>query len=102
MILRSNPATDLDRADQAWFDSDTPTNDEAIREIDAAAAKHGLVRTREYWLQTFSMPEGKVVRRGFCYRPEPSGLANRVEARRGKAVAGMTSAEMAREIRERE
>lgn len=104
MIVRSNPPniSDLDLADQAWFDSDAPTNDQAIREIDAEAARHGLVRTREYWLQTFSLPDGRVVRRGFCYRPEPSGLADRVAARRGAGVVGATAAQIVREMRDGE
>src|SRR5438067_999418 len=35
MIVRSNPPADaeLDHAELAWFDSDAPTNEEAIREI---------------------------------------------------------------------
>jgi len=102
MIVRSNPQADLDHVDQAWFDSDSAGNDEAIREIDAEAARHGLVRTREYWLQTFAMPDGKIVRRGFCYRPEPSGLADRVAARRGTVVQGASSAQIVRELREQE
>ena len=106
MIVRSNPPanTDLDHADQAWFDSDAGTNDAAIQDVDAEAAKHGLVRTREYWLQTFRMPDGKIVRRGFCYRPDPggSGLADRLASRRGTATQGATSAQMVREIREQE
>jgi len=99
MIVRSNPP-DLDRADQAWFDSDATTNTEAIREIDLEAAKHGLVRTREYWLQTFRMPDGRVVRRGFCYRPEPWGLAERMADRRGTDAKGQTAAEIVREMRD--
>lgn len=104
MIVRSNPdaGSDLDQADQAWFDSDAASNDEAIREIDAEAAKHGLVRTREYWLQTFSMPGGRVVRRGFCYRPEPSDRVARVAARRGPQMEGMPSAQLVREMRDGE
>ena len=98
MIARSNPSAteELDRADQAWFDSDAPTNTEAIREIDAEAAKHGLVRAREYWLQTFKTPDGKVVRRGFCYRPEPWGMAEGIAARRGTEVKGQTAAQIVR------
>lgn len=104
MIVRSNPAgnADLDQVDQAWFDSDAPTNAEAIREIDMQAAKHGLARTREYWLQTFELPDGRIVRRGFCYRPGPSGFADRVAARRGNNVGGMTAAEMIRAMRDAE
>jgi hypothetical protein len=98
MIVRSSDA-DLDHAGLAWFDSDAPTNDEAIREIDAEAARHGLVRTREYWLQRLQLPDGRLVFRGICYRPEPSGLSDRVAARRGSAVAGMSSAEIIREMR---
>jgi len=103
MIVRFNPpGADLDQADQAWFDSDAATNTDAIREIDTEAAKHGLVRTREYWLQTFSLPDGRVVRRGFCYRPEPTGRVERVAARRGQEVAGTTSAQLVREMRDGE
>jgi hypothetical protein len=104
MIVRSNPSSEdeLDRADQAWFDSDAPTNTEAIREIDTEAAKHGVVRTREYWLQTFELPDHGVVRRGFCYRPGPSGFAERVAARRGDEVRGMTAAQMIRDMRDGE
>ncbi len=47
----------------------------------------------------FSLPDGRLVFRGFCYRPEPSGLADRVAARRGTTVQGMSSAEIVREIR---
>src|SRR5947207_15993932 len=99
MIVRSNPATEIARADMAWFDSDAAENDRAIREIDAGAARYGLVRTREYWLQSFAMPDRWVVRRGFCYRPETSDLADRVTARRGAAVAGATAAEIVRQAR---
>jgi hypothetical protein len=106
VIVRCNPSgdSDLDRADQAWFDSDASTNAEAIREIDAEAARHGLVRTREYWLQTFTLPDGRIVRRGFCYRPEPAstGRLERVAQRRGTQVHGMSTAQMIREIRDQE
>jgi hypothetical protein len=102
MIVRSNPAADLDHADMAWFESDAPTNSEAIREIDAEAARHGLARTREYWLLRFSLPDGRLVFRGFCYRPEPTGLVDRMAARRGTAIQGMSSAEIVREMRGQE
>jgi predicted polyphosphate/ATP-dependent NAD kinase len=102
MIVRWKPEVGLDQADQAWFDSDAPTNSEAIREIDAEAARHGLVRTREYWLQTFSLPDGRVVRRGFCYRPEPSNIAERVAERRGTDVVGAPSSELIRASRDEE
>ncbi len=102
MIVRYNPPTaiDLDNADQAWFDSDASTNDQAIREIDVEAARHGLVRTREYWLQTFSLPDGRVVRRGFCYRPEQSHRVERVAGRRGPEMEGTPSAQLVREMRD--
>lgn len=100
MIVCSNPEKGLDQVDQAWFDSDAPTNREAIQEIDAEAARHGLVRTREYWLQTFPRPDGRLVRRGFCYRPEPSGLDRRVAARRGAALEGESSSEIVRAARD--
>jgi hypothetical protein len=101
MIVRSKPTgdADLDQADQAWFESDAESNDQAIREIDAEAAKHGLIRTREYWLHTFKMPDGRVVRRGFCYRPEPWGLAEDTASRRGNEPQGQTAAEIVREMR---
>lgn len=102
MIVRSNPISDLDRVDQAWFDSDASSNDQAIREIDAEATRYGLVRTREYWLQTFSLPDGRVVRRGFCYRPEPSGRVDRVAGRRGEAMEGTPSGQLVRETRDGE
>lgn len=100
MIVRSNPPVDLDQADQAWFDSDASTNTEAIREIDAEASKHGLVRTREYWLQTFKMPDGRIVRRGFCYRPEPWGRSDEIATRRGNESVGATAAQIVREMRD--
>ena len=102
MIARSNPPTnvDLDHADQAWFDSDASSNIDAISEIDVEAAKHGLVRIREYWLQTFKMPDGRIVRRGFCYRPEPWGRADDIAVRRGTEPAGHTSAQIVREMRD--
>ena len=104
MIVRSNPKpnAELDQADQAWFDSDAPSNVEAIREIDAEAGKHGLVRTREYWLQTLLNPDGRVVRRGFCYRPEPSGRLERVVKRRGIDPEGPASQELIRAMRDEE
>lgn len=100
MIVRHKPEMGLEGADLAWFDSDAPTNDEAIREIDAEAARFGLVRTREYWLQTFSLPDGRVVRRGFCYRPETSNLPERVAARRGPEMEGTPSSELIRAMRD--
>ena len=102
MIVRSNPPAGLDQVDQAWFDSDAPTNTDAIREIDAEAAKHGLVRTREYWLQTFSLPDGRIVRRGFCYRPEQTGRLERVASRRGASLEGASSAQIVRDMRDGE
>jgi hypothetical protein len=102
MIIRSNPEHGLETVDQAWFDSDAPSNADAIREIDAEAAKYGLVRTREYWLQTFSLSDGRVVRRGFCYRPEPSGRADRLARQRGPAAEGPSSADLVRQIRDEE
>jgi hypothetical protein len=101
MIVRHNPETGLDTVDQAWFDSDASTNAEAIREIDAEAAKYGLTRTREYWLQTFSF-EDKVVHRGFCYRPELSEKVKRVEERRGIETIGLPSDKLVRSIRDEE
>ena len=102
MIVGSNPPVDseLDKVDLAWFDSDSPSNDQAIREVDAAAAAHGLVRVREYWLQTFSLPDGRVVRRGFCHRPAPTGLSDRLDARRGTVITGMSSTQMIRDMRD--
>ncbi len=102
MIVRMSPDKDLAQVDQAWFDSDAGTNTDAIREIDAEAAKYGLVRTREYWLQTFRLPDGRVVRRGFCYRPGPSDTAEHIAERRGTVVAGASSVDIVREMRERE
>lgn len=100
MIVRSSPAMGLGEADQAWFESDADGNDAAIREIDAAAARHGLVRVREYWLQTGRLPDGRIVRRGFCYRPAPSDLAARMEARRAADPLAVPAAEMVRQIRD--
>jgi hypothetical protein len=104
MIVRMNPPheADLTVADQAWFDSDAATNSDAIREIDAAAGRHGLVRSREYWLQTFTMPDGRVVRRGFCYRPEPSARTERVAARRSPSPEGISSESLVRQMRDEE
>jgi hypothetical protein len=100
VIVRRKPESGLEQAEQAWFDSDAPTNAEAIREIDAEAARFGLVRTREYWLQTFSLPDGRIVRRGFCYRPEPSRLAERVATRRGTKIVGTPAADLIRAARD--
>lgn len=101
MIIRSNPPgpSELDRADQAWFDSDAESNDQALREIDAEAARHGLVRVNEYWLQKHPLPDGRVVRRGFCYRPEDSKLMERLEKRRNSEPVGTSSGELVREVR---
>src|SRR5687767_3295726 len=101
MVVRSNPSTDavLDQADQAWFESDAESNDQAIREIDAEAARHGLVRVNEYWLQKHTLPNGKIVRRGFCYRPEESHLLQRLEHNRASEPLGTSSGELVREIR---
>jgi hypothetical protein len=101
MIVRSNPPgdADLDRAEQAWFESDAESNDQAIREIDAEAARHGLVRVNEYWLQKHPLPDGKVVRRGFCYRPEDTNLVQRLEGRRSSEPLGTSSGELVRETR---
>ncbi len=102
MIVRMNPSTGLDEAELAWFESDAPTNVEAIKEIDAEAARYGLVRTRESWLQRFKLPDGRLVYRGFCYRPEPSGLAERVANRRGTEMVGQPGYEIIREMRGQE
>jgi hypothetical protein len=104
MIVRRNPESGLDQADQAWFESDAPSNTDAIREIDQEASRHGLVRVREYWLQTVSLPDGRVARRGFCYRPEPTAaaVAERVTQRRLKDRPSHSSAEITREMRDRE
>jgi hypothetical protein len=100
MIVRSNPSSpDLDRADQAWFESDAESNDQALREIDAEAAWHGLVRVNEYWLQKRLLQVGKVVRRGFCYRPENSNLMQRLAERRQSEPLGTSSGELVREVR---
>lgn len=100
MIVRSSPETGLDVADQAWFESDADGNDAAIREIDVEAARHGLVRVKEYWLQTRRLPDGKIVRRGFCYRPDQGDVAARVAAQRGSHPVGTPSNEMVRELRD--
>ncbi len=99
MIVSSNPETGLDQVEQAWFDSDASSNDAAIREIDTEAGKYGLVRVKEYWLQTRRTSDGRTVRRGFCYRPAPSDLVDRLEARRGSSVVGKPSNELLRDIR---
>jgi hypothetical protein len=101
MIVRSNPpgTSELDRADQAWFDSDAESNDQALRKIDAEAARHGLVRVNEYWLQKHPLPDGRVVRRGFSYRPEDSNLLERLEKCRNSEPVGTSSGELVREVR---
>ncbi len=102
MIVRMRPEEGLEQAEQAWFDSDASSNSEAIREIDAEAGRYGLVRTREYWLQTFSLPDGRVVRRGFCYRPEPTRSPELIAVRRGSRVEGIPSSDLVRASRESE
>ena len=101
MIVRSNPSTDaaLNEADQAWFESDAESNDQAIREIDAEAGRHGLVRVNEYWLQRHPLSDGKFVRRGFCYRPEETGLLQRLEKLRKSEPVSASSGELIREVR---
>jgi predicted polyphosphate/ATP-dependent NAD kinase len=101
MIIRSNPAgaEELGRVEQAWFDSDASTNEDAIRDIDAEAARHGLVRVNEYWLQKHRLADGRIARRGFCYRPEPTDLIERLEARRRTEPLGVSSGELVREDR---
>jgi len=100
MIVRSSPETGLDATDQAWFESDADGNDAAIREIDVEASRHGLVRVREYWLQTHRLPDGRIVRRGFCYRPAESDLADRVAMRREADPVGTSSTQIVRELRD--
>jgi len=100
MIVRTNPPSGLDEVDQAWFDSDAASNDEAIREIDAEAGRHGLVRVNEYWLQRRRLPDGRMVRRGFCYRPEPTDLVARLDAQRRAEPIGVSSGELVREQRD--
>lgn len=100
MIVRHSPSDELDRVDQAWFESDAGSNDQAIREIDTEAARHGLVRVNEYWLQQWRLPDGKPVRRGFCYRPPEIDLVSRLEARRGTEPIGMSSADIVRQMRD--
>ncbi len=102
MIVRYKPEVGLEQADQAWFDSDASNNTDAIREIDAEANQYGLVRTREYWLQTFSTPDGGVVRRGFCYRPEPSEIyrPKRIAEQPGSTLTGLSSTEIVRAMRD--
>ena len=106
MIVRKKPQTedDLREADQAWFDSNADDNITAIKEIDAEAAKYGLVRTREYWLQQFTY-EGQPVFRGFCFRLEPADIPNigrcLAEARQNDVV-GVSSVQIIREMRDAE
>ena len=101
MIVRSSPTDDLDRVDQAWFESDAASNDAAIRDIDAEAGRHGLIRVNEYWLQTRRLPTGQVVRRGFCYRPPPDDdVAARMADRRGAGPVGASSADVVRQLRD--
>jgi hypothetical protein len=100
MIVRQSPSGALDQADQAWFESDAESNDQAIREIDAEASRHGLVRVNEHWLQRHRLPDGKIVRRGFCYRPEPTDLSARLAARREAEPMGTSSGDLVREQRD--
>ena len=102
MIVGQNPKEGLDQADMAWFDSDLPDNMGAIREIDEKAASYGMLRVGEGYLRTFLGPGNKIVRRGFCYRPTPTGLLERVDARRGPALEGAPSDELVREMRDKE
>jgi hypothetical protein len=46
------------------------------------------------------MPDGRIVRRGFCYRPEPWGRADDIAARRGTQAQGQTTAQIVREMRD--
>ena len=101
MIVRRNPEIGLAEADQAWFESDADNNVNAIREIDSEASRYGLVRTREYWLQTFSY-NNKVVRRGFCYRPAPSERTERKFTPREGELVGVSSADLVRSMRDEE
>ena len=101
VIVRTSPSdeSELNRVDQAWFESDADSNDKAIREIDNEAARHGLVRVNEYWLKTRHLPDGKVVRRGFCYRPEDTHLLERLDNRRSSESMGASSGDLVREVR---
>lgn len=106
MIVRQKPVKEeeLIEADLAWFESDADDNIVAIKEIDAQAAQYGLIRTREYWLPTFSY-EGRVVRRGFCYRPETADMfhiSRRMAEMRQNDVVGASSAQIIREMRDGE
>jgi hypothetical protein len=104
MIVGQNPERDedLDAIEQAWFDSDAPDNATAIREIDAEASKHGLVRTNEYWLQRITLRDGSIVFRGFCYRPQPDYTAERIAKRRSLQPVGSSSADIVRSLRDAE
>src|SRR5437870_8906848 len=100
MIVRSNPSADdqLDRADMAWFDSDAPSNSQAIREIDEEASRHGLVRTREFWLQMLQY-DGRIVFRGFCYRLAPEDKLDRVQRAKQRIAhepVGVSSVDLVR------
>lgn len=104
MIVRQKPQTedDLRQTDQAWFESNASDNNTAIKEIDAEAAKYGLIRTREYWLQQFTF-EGGPVYRGFCFRLEPAdipAIGRRLAEARQNDVVGVSSAQIVREMRD--
>ena len=101
MIVRQSPEAGLDETDQAWFESDADGNDSANREIDTEAARHGLIRVKEYWLQTLRLPpDGKIVRRGFCYRPAESELSTLMAARREGDPVSTPTNELIRQLRD--
>ncbi|MDQ2731200.1 MAG: hypothetical protein M3Y56_06040 [Armatimonadota bacterium] len=102
MIVRWYPENGLGQVDLAWFESDAQDDIGAIKEIDAEAFKHGLARTREYWLPSVQLPDGRFVRRGICHRPVASGMAERMALRRTNEPFGISSAEIVRTLRDRE
>ncbi len=103
MIVRRNPDDEqaLQKTEQAWFESNAPDNAQAIREINAEASKYGLVRTKEYWLQQFTL-DGNLVYRGFCWRMEPSGIGQKLAQARAGNLVGVSSSEIVRGMRDNE
>ena len=67
-IVRIDPA-EWQNANVLQLDSNAPTNQAAMLEMDQWAYENGFARTNEYWLRRIRR-DNQMIFRGICYRVE--------------------------------
>ncbi|OPZ08754.1 MAG: hypothetical protein BWZ08_00925 [candidate division BRC1 bacterium ADurb.BinA292] len=90
-ILITDPPQDALASTNSALDyCDAPTHDEAIRQIDEWARRHGFARVGERWLAVVSREDIGTCFKGVCYRlseEDRAGAEERLGAFRSRRLA---------------